>query len=120
MSVWPGTLPPPLLSSYHNNDQLPTIRTDMESGPPRKARSTRHFMTRGQLSMVLDASQMAAFQQMIVDSNYTADWITDCPIDTGGGLTNHRIRISSVQRKVSAPPDRLWTVTVSFETDEHL
>lgn len=120
MSVWPGTLPPPELSSYHNSDRYNTIKTEMESGPPQKVRFSTHFTTTGQLTMTLDPSQMAAFQSMLTNSHHTADWITGCPIDTGGGLANHRIRITSVQRKVALPPDKLWKVTVSFETDERL
>ena len=120
MSAWPGSLPPPILSSFHNRDTLPIIKTEMSSGPPRRTRVTSHKMTRGQISMVLNPTQMADFQQMLIDSNQTADWITGCPIDTGGGLTPHRIRITSVQRKVTLPPDKLWSVTIAFETDESL
>lgn len=120
MSVWPASLPAPELSSYNAKDKLPIIETEMSSGPPRRTRLTAHFMTRGQITMTLNASQMSAFEQMLEDSNHTADWITGCPIDTGGGLTDHRIRITSVQRQVAVPPNKIWTVTVAFETDEHL
>jgi hypothetical protein len=77
-------------------------------------------MSFGQITMTLNASQMGDFEQLLKDTNQTADWITSCPIDTGGGLKNHRIRITSVQRKVELPPDKLWKVTLAFETDEHL
>lgn len=120
MSTWPAALPHPLLSSYHNADRFLILKTAMESGPPRRALKSTHYMTTGQITMVLDVANMAIFQQMLLDSRHTADWITGCPIDTGSGVRNHRIRISSVQRKVTLPPDKLWTVTISFETDEHL
>lgn len=120
MSTWDATLPVPLLSSYHNSDTLPVLKTEMESGPPRRVRYSDHYMTRGQMSMVLDSTQMAAFKAMLDACNLSADWLTGCPIDTGGGLTPHRIRMTSVQRKVLVPPDKTWSVTVAFETDEHL
>lgn len=120
MAVWPASLPPPELNSYHNSDTFPVIKTEMESGPPRRTRFSTHYMTRGQFKMTLDAAQMTDFQNIIDSSNLSADWLTGCPIDTGRGLADHRIRMTSVQRKVVKPPDLLWAVTVSFETDEHL
>lgn len=120
MATWPGTLPAPQLSSYHNSDLLPVLKTEMESGPPRRTRYSAHYMTKGQITMTLDPTQLAAFRQLMSDSNHGTDWITGTPVDTGGGLVNHRIRITSVQRKVLLPPDKLWNVTIAFETDEHL
>lgn len=120
MSVWPASLPPPEVSSFNNRDTLPVIKTAMSAGPPRRTRVSSHYMTTGQSTMTLNASQMTDFNQMIEDSGKTADWVTDAPIDTGGGLTGHRIRITSIQRKVVLPPDKLWKITIGFETDERL
>lgn len=120
MSAWPASLPAPQLSSFTARDTLPIMKTQMESGPPRRTRLSAHYMTRGQITMHLNASQMGDFEQLLTDSNQSADWITGCPIDTGGGLKDHRIRITSVQRKVELPPDKLWKVIVAYETDEHL
>lgn len=120
MSVWPASLPAPELSSYNAKDKLPVIETEMSSGPPRRTRISAHFMTRGNMEMTLNASQMSAFETMLDDSNHTADWITGCPIDTGGGVTDHRIRITAVDRQVVIPPNQVWKVKLAFETDEHL
>lgn len=120
MAAWPAGLPAPQVQSYHTRDVAPVIRTDMESGPQRMARSSAHYMTVGQMTIALDATQHATFEQLYQDSNNGTDWITDVPIDTSGNLANHRIRITSVQRKIIRPPNVYWNVTLSFETDEHL
>ena len=120
MASWPSGLPAPLLSSYNNRDQLPVLETAMESGPPRRVRYSNHYMTTGSMSLTVNLSQATALQSMLDSSNLGSDWITGCPIDTGTGLKNHRVRITSVMRKVLKPPDQLWQFTLAFETDEHL
>ena len=120
MATWPVSLPDPILNSYHSADVFPVLKTEMQSGPPRRTRYSDHYLTTGQLTMVVNSTQAGTFQQLLDDSNLGTDWITGCPIDTGTGLKNHRIRITSVQRKVLTPPDQHFQITVSFETDEHL
>lgn len=119
MPAWPSGLPVPILSSYHVSDTLPVLRTNMQSGPPRAVRYSNHYLSQGQLTLVVNATQLAAIKGMMNDSNLGTDWITGTPIDTGGGLTGHRIRVRSIQRKVLVPPDVTWSVTISFETDDH-
>jgi hypothetical protein len=119
VSTWPSSLPTPELKSYTSADNFNVIRTEMESGPPRQARRSAHFMTTGSFSLTLTKAQMLTFQGVIADSNFGADWITGTPIDSGGGNLPHRIRMLGVSRKVLFPQDGLYKLTVKFETDDH-
>lgn len=120
MATWPAGLPAPMLTSYHNADTFPHITTRMQSGPSRRTRYSNHYMTTGQMTLTVDQTQAIALQGLIDSSNLGTDWITGVPLDTGTGLKDHRVRLSSVQRKVIKSPDIYWQFTLSFETDEHL
>jgi len=119
MSAWPSGLPAPQLKNYTNTDLYNVIRTDMESGPPRQARRSSHYMTVGTFTLTLTSAQMASFQSAVVASNYGTDWLTGVPLDTGGGNQPHRIRLLKVTRKTVFPQDARYELTVNFETDEH-
>lgn len=119
MSAWPSGLPEPELKSYSSSDQYNVIRTDMESGPPRQARLSAHYMTTGSFTLTLTRAQMATFRTVVPASNYGADWVTGVPLDTGNGSKQHRMRMLKVKMKVLFPQDALYQLTVNFETDEH-
>ena len=120
MTAWPETLPSPEIASYSTNDEYNILRTDMESGPPRQAKRSAHYMTTGSFTLKLNSSQMTDFQAVIPASNFGADWITDVPLDTGLGKKSHRMRFLGVSRKTLLPQNGLYELTIKFETDEHL
>ena len=119
MPTWPATLPAPMTESYSTVDQFPVLQTEMQSGPPRLTRYSNHYLTTGNAELVMDSTQYAIFRQLLIDSNLGTDWITDTPIDTGGGHVNHRIRIRQVERRCINQPDNYWQISLVYETDDH-
>lgn len=118
MAAWPPQLSDLILAGYSATDELPFIETPMETGPVRRTLLTSYHMTNLRASLVLDGQTQAnAFRQLLVDSNYGADWITGVPIDTGTGVSVRRIRITSPTWTVLVPGS-MWSVSFSAETDD--
>ena len=118
MANWDVTLPPPLLAGYNSRETPRVLATDMDSGPQRRTLYSAHPRLFGSASMVVDKTQATAFNVMYENARLGADWISNCPIDTGQGLTDHRVRITSVQYSVLKSPDKYWKIVFTFETDE--
>lgn len=118
MATWPATLPAPTIATYSVRQRVPAIRTDLESGPPRMARASHHYMSVGTIELVVDATQHAAFEQLYQDSKLGTEWIDDVPLDTSGSYTTHRARLTSVERRMIKQPDT-YRLTIGFETDDN-
>lgn len=118
MATWPASLPAPIIASYSVGQRVPIIRTDLESGPPRVARASHHYMSVGTFEIVVDATQHADFEQLFQDSKLGTEWIDDVPLDTAGTYTTHRVRMTDVQRRMIKQPDT-YKITVAFETDDN-
>jgi len=118
MATWDATLPAPVLAGYNSRETPRMLTTEMESGPQRLTLYSGHPRLFGSASIVADPAQAAAFRVMFEAGRLGADWFTGCPIDTGQGLADHRVRLTSVQYQVLRPPDKLWKITFTFETDE--
>ena len=120
-SVWPAGMPVPLLNDYGAQDQFKNVQTVMESGPDRRARMSSHYMSRGNLSIVVDDVQSELFRQMIIESNDCSNWITDVPLDTGFGVAPHRARITNPRWMVAGlVPGENWRISMQYETDERV
>lgn len=114
--VWPGTLPHPLLGGFNARRNLPLIRTEMESGPPRASRISDVVVSNINFNLVLDATQCATFETFFEgDANAGADWFL-MPVDTGQGVVNHRVRITGYGLAIIS--DQLKRLSLSVETEE--
>lgn len=114
--VWPGTLPAPLMSGYTGDRELPTIATQMEQGPQRRARYATTYTKRYTVRFVLDYTQSATFLTFFEgDANAGTNWI-DMPIDNGLGVATHRCRIVSVQSNTIS--DNLIGYNCTVETED--
>jgi len=117
-AVWPVSLPPPLLTGYSITDELPLIRTSMESGPDRVTRISTQFNTNVSFSMTLTRDQAATFRNFFeVECNAGANWF-DISLDTGNTLATHRSRFTASPRYALNPP--FYSVSFSIETDERV
>ena len=118
MAAWDDTLPPPLLAGYNARETPRILTTEMDSGPQRMTLYSAHPRLFGSAGISVDLAQAKAFNVMYENARLGTDWITGCPIDTGTGLADHRIRITSVQYSVQVPPDKHWKIVFTFETDD--
>lgn len=119
MAVWPASLPPALVQGYNFSDKRLTVETPMESGPPRRAQLSTHFISNGTMNLALDATQLTALRDVLDVSSGGTEWLTGCPLDAGTGPAAHRIRVTGFQVNVMVP-ERLWRAIVWFETDERI
>ena len=118
MAAWPAQLSDLILSGYSATDDMPLIETLMQTGPIRRTLLTSYHMTYIKGSIVLDGlAQANAFRQLLVDSNYGADWITGVPLDTGTGVVARRARLSSPVWTVLVPGS-MWSVSINIDTDD--
>ena len=114
---WPATLPAPLKSGYKVSDELPVIKTEMESGPARVSRISSSYTSTISVKFVLDAAEIATLKTFFEGgANFGADWF-NIPIDTGAGLVDHRSRFVSAPQRVPIVPG-YWTVSFNLETEE--
>ncbi len=94
--AWPVSLPDPLLRGYSFSFRQPTITTQMDGGPPRKARTATAYESIISLRFSMDQTQYAVFQTFYDgEANAGADWV-DIPISTGGVITNHKCRFMAI------------------------
>jgi len=117
--VWPESLPTPLLQGYKVNDELPLIRTKMESGPDRVTRTSTSFMSNVGFSILLSSAQRKTLRSWFENAaNAGADWVS-MPVDTGSGIAFHRCRIVA---GLSWQPinSKTWRVNFKIETDERI
>lgn len=117
MPAWPASLPVPVIQDYRATDGFSTLETPMESGPPRLARLTAHYLTTGTASLYCTAPQMATLRAALAGAADGASWFTGFPLDMGGGSVPHRARIRDLQVRVIVP-GITWLATLQFETDE--
>ena len=118
MADWPGTIPPPMITSYSADQNPRILRTTMESGPQRMTLYSGHKRITGSATVVLDLAQLGAFNSMYESARLGTTWINGVPLNTGLGVAAHRVRMNSVSYKVMKQPDLITTVTFTFETDE--
>lgn len=106
--IWPASLPIPLRAGYNANRKLNLIRTEMEGGPIRVSRYSDHNESMINFQLMLDVAQQSTFEAFFDgDCNGGATWIS-MPIDTGVGISSHRVRFSSVSwQSISATHKRL-------------
>lgn len=118
MASWPPELSDLVLSGYSALDELPYIESPMETGPVRRTLLTSYHMTAIRGSLILDGQTQAdAFRQLLVDSAFGADWVTDVPLDTGTGVVTRRARFTAPSWSVLVP-GRMWQVNLNIETDD--
>ena len=115
---WPAILPYPLQSDYSVSNELPLIRTSMESGPSRVARKSKAYTTTVNFSFVANREQQEAFEEFFEhDANAGADWVR-MPVDTVSGLAYHRVRITS---RSSQPFGFGYkTISLALETQDRI
>ena len=114
--IWPESLPTPLLSGFGVSDDLPLIRTRMESGPDRVTRTSSTFMTNISFKLLLTASQYAEFRQFFeTNCNAGADWFS-IPLDTAGSVVYHRARFKKSPKYSIERP--FYRLSCQVETDE--
>lgn len=116
--AWPAGLPAPLLAGYGFSEELPTLRTQMESGPDRVVRISTGYLTTVQLSLSVTPALLQTFREYFHGSecNAGANWI-DIPIITTNTKQNHECRITAWSTTRNGTR---WTLNLTVETEEHL
>lgn len=115
---WPSNLPEPQFRGYQSNDELPIIRTEMESGPARVHRTSSSYVSKVSCSIHVDPLQATTFRSFLNGpANAGADWFL-MTIDTGAGKAIHRVRFLSVNHTHLSRGHK--KITFSVETDEQV
>lgn len=118
MPTYPDTLPAPIIADYSVTDVPNLAITELQGGPRKREQVSSHFQTTGTASVVLNKDEADTFRSLLALSNHGASWLTDTPMDTGQGLSMHRIRVSNVRWMVAGfVPGKNWKVSFSYETD---
>jgi hypothetical protein len=114
--VYPVELPSPLLTGYSFSDDLPLIRTQMESGPERVTRTSSSYATNINFSLILTRDQLAIFRNFFENTiNAGADWF-DVQLDSAGTYVTHRTRfIQSPSYSIQRP---FYRVNCAVEVDQ--
>ena len=116
--AWPASLPDALLRGYAFSFRQPVIRTQMDTGPLRAARTSTAYESVISLRFSMDQAQYATFQTFYDgEANTGANWV-DIPISTGGIVTNHRCRFMSVS--VTFETLNLINVIATVEVEDRI
>ena len=114
---WPASLPEPLLQGYSFSFRRPVIRTEMETGPARTARTSTMYESVITARYFMDDAQYADFQNFYDgEANAGANWV-DIPLSTGGDVVVHRCRFMAIS--VTAIQN-LWNVVCTIEVDDRV
>lgn len=110
--------PVPLVEGYQLNPVDPTIRTDMESGPPRARRTFYARNDKVNVSWLMSDSEMAAFRIWFDSDDGAAGgsrWFRTALTTGDGGVNqNAEARFASIWQ--AAPNGVLrWKVTATLE-----
>jgi hypothetical protein len=100
------------------SDEPNLMRTKMESGPDRVTRIATAYMSKITVSFVMTPQQCIDFRYFYQNgANAGANWF-DMPLDTGGGVAQHRVRFVSAPKISRERPH--YRVSATLETDERL
>lgn len=120
MANWDARLPDPLLTGNNSRHTPNSVETPMESGVQRRTLISKAYVGYGSYTLMLNEAGMNHFHDMYDSADHGTEWINNAPADTGYGLAPHRIKITSINRRCITPPNRLWSVVYTWETDEQV
>lgn len=113
--AWPSTLPSPSLSGYQFTPDATTIKTDMDSGPPRVRRRYTSANTPVQATWVLTELQLAVFEAWFVQQAQSgAAWFL-VPLRNGLGRQVVTARIPSGAYTAAIAEGGNWRLSAQLE-----
>ena len=113
--AWPASLPAPSLGGYQFSPDATTIRTDMDSGPPRVRRRYASANTSVQANWTFDELQMAIFEAWFVQQAQSgAAWFS-VSIRNGMGRQTMTARIPSGTYSAEFSGRGIWRVSAQLE-----
>lgn len=116
MSIaWPSSLPVPALSGYQFSADATTIKTDMDSGPPRVRRRYTSANTAVTASWLLNDLQLAIFEAWFVQQVQSgAAWFS-VPLRNGLGRQTMTARIPSGTYTAVVADKGRWRLSAQLE-----
>jgi hypothetical protein len=119
MELWPPRVPHP--SQDLSGEESPsTIRTNMDAGVTRQRRRFTIGNAEITCSWELDSLQFAVFTSFYANKiNSGADWFL-MPLDLGGGIQEHTVRIQGGQFSHSYQEWGGWLLTAKLDVEERL
>lgn len=112
---WPSSLPAASLSGYQFGPDSTTIKTDMDSGPPRVRRRYTSANTAIQASWTFDQLQMAIFEAWWVQQAQSgAAWFL-IDLRNGLGRQSMEARVPSGTYTAEFAGKGMWRVTAQLE-----